>query len=107
MTEPAIFINCFEVPEGREEAFFAMWSEVNRYMREKPGFVSNRLHRATTPNARFRFINYVLWQTEADWRAAHDAGFRAMVQKPEWRDLKFSGAIFEVVSESAANAAAA
>jgi hypothetical protein len=30
-----------------------------------------------------------------------------MVQKPEWGDLKFSGAIFEVVSESAANAAAA
>jgi heme-degrading monooxygenase HmoA len=107
MTEPAIFINCFEVPKGREDEFFAMWSAVNRYMQKKPGFVSNRLHRATTPDARFRFINYVLWQTEQDWRAAHDEGFRALVQKPEWSDFKFAGAIFEVVSEAHANAAAA
>ena len=28
-TEPVIFINCFEVPKGREDEFFAHWSEVN------------------------------------------------------------------------------
>ena len=60
-TEPVIFINCFEVPKGREDEFFAHWSEVNTYMKQKPGFVSNRLHRAKTPNARIGFINYVLW----------------------------------------------
>jgi heme-degrading monooxygenase HmoA len=107
MTEPAIFINCFEVPRGREEEFFAMWSIINRYMQQQPGFISNRLHRATTADARFRFINYVLWRTEEDWRAAHGTDFRALVQNPEWRDFKFAGAIYEVVSESAANAAAA
>ena len=53
-TEPVIFINCFEVPKGREDEFFAHWSEVNTYMKRKPGFVSNRLHRAKTPNARIR-----------------------------------------------------
>jgi heme-degrading monooxygenase HmoA len=106
-TEPVIFINCFEVPKGREDEFFAHWSEVNTYMKQKPGFVSNRLHRAKTPNARIRFINYVLWQTEEAWAAAHDDGFRALVQKPEWRDFPPIPAIFEVVSESYANAAAA
>ena len=107
MTEPAIFINCFEVPKGREDVFFEMWGVINRYMQKQPGFISNRLHKATTPDARFRFINYVLWRTEADWRAAHGADFRALVQKPEWSDFKFAGAIFEVVSEAHADAAAA
>ena len=107
MTEPAIFINCFEVPKGREDEFVALWAQVNRYMREKPGFVSNRLHRAKAPDARIRFINYVLWRTEADWRAAHDEGFRALVQKPEWRDFLSIPSLFEVVSESYANSAAA
>jgi heme-degrading monooxygenase HmoA len=104
-TEPVIFINCFEVPTGREDEFFAHWSEVNTYMKQKPGFVSNRLHRAKTPNARIRFINYVLWETEEAWAAAHDDGFRALVSRPEWRDFPPIPAIFEVVSESYAKAA--
>jgi heme-degrading monooxygenase HmoA len=107
MTTPTIFINCFEVPAGREDEFFAMWSVINRYMRDKPGFISNRLHRATTPDARFRFINYVQWATPEHWRAAHDDGFRALAQKPEWSDFKYSGALYEVVSESMAEAKAA
>jgi heme-degrading monooxygenase HmoA len=45
-------VNCFEVPEGREEEFFTLWQEVNDYMRTKPGYVGHRLHRAITPKAR-------------------------------------------------------
>jgi heme-degrading monooxygenase HmoA len=97
MSDPAIFINCFEVPAGREDTFFAMWEAVNRYMRRKPGFISNQLHRATTADARFRFVNYVKWRTAEDWRAAHDADFRALVDKPEWRDFKYTGAIYDIV----------
>jgi heme-degrading monooxygenase HmoA len=107
MNKPAIFINCFEVPAGRDDEFLAMWNAVNEYMRQKPGFISNRLHRATTPDARYRFVNYVYWRTAEHWRAAHDEGFRAMVQKPVWRDFKFTGAIYDVVSEHAVDCAAA
>ena len=108
MSQPAIFINCFEVPAGREDEFVSMWEAINRYMREKPGFISNRLHRAVTPEPRFRFVNYVLWRTEADWRNAHDDGFRAMVQaNPAWRDFPFTGAVYDVVKEHAATPAAA
>jgi heme-degrading monooxygenase HmoA len=107
MNRPAIFINCFEVPAGREDEFVEKWIAVNRYMRQKPGFISNRLHRATMPDARFRFVNYVEWATADHWRDAHDEGFRAMVQQPAWRDFKFTGAIYEVVSEHAAEPAAA
>ncbi len=107
MNTPVIFINCFEVPAGREEEFFALWSAVNQYMRQKPGFISNRLHRATTPEARYRFVNYVQWHSVEHFRAAHDEGFRAMVERPVWREFSFTGAIFEIVSESMTNSAAA
>src|SRR3569832_56592 len=83
-TAPVIFINCFEVPKGREDEFFAHWSEVNTYMKRKPGFVSNRLHRAKTPDARIGFINYVLWEPEEAWAAAHDEGFCVLVLLLLW-----------------------
>jgi len=101
MSTPAIFINCFEVPAGREEEFFALWSVVNRYMRRKPGFISNRLHRATSAEARFGFVNYVQWRSVEDFRAAHDDGFRALVQQAIWSDFPCSGAIYEIASEHA------
>lgn len=107
MSKPAIFINCFEVPPGREDEFVELWSEVNRYMRAKRGFLFNRLHRASTPDARFRFINYVQWATEEDWRAAHDAGFRSLVGKPVWRDFPHTPALFDVVCEYGCEARAA
>jgi len=47
----------------------------------------------------------VLWETEEAWAAAHDDGFRALAQKPHWRDFPPIPAIFEVVSESYAQAA--
>jgi heme-degrading monooxygenase HmoA len=107
MTNPAIFINCFEVPAGREDEFAKMWETVNKYMAQKPGFISNQLHRANTPDARFRFVNYVKWRTVEDWRAAHDEGFRALVQKPEWDGIKYSGATYDVVSRRGIEASAA
>ena len=79
------------MPAGREDDFVAFWSEVNRYMRGKPGFVYNRLHRATTPDARFRFINYVQWATEQHWRDFPPP----------------TGAIFDVVCEYGEEAKAA
>lgn len=106
MKAPAIFINCFEVPAGREDEFLEKWTAVNRYMRQKPGFIANWLHRATTPDARFRFVNYVEWASTAHWRDAHDAGFHALVQQPDWRDFKVTGAIYDVVREHMAEPAA-
>jgi heme-degrading monooxygenase HmoA len=67
------FINCFELPAGREEEFFAGYQKVNAYMRAtKKGYVSNKMHRSLAPNARYRFVNVVEWESR---EAAHDAGF--------------------------------
>ena len=35
-----IFINSFEVPEGRDDAFLELWTQIDSYMCGKPGFRS-------------------------------------------------------------------
>ena len=43
------FINCFEVPAGREDDFLDVFREVNAHMASQPGYVSHRLHRSLSP----------------------------------------------------------
>jgi heme-degrading monooxygenase HmoA len=67
----AILINPFEVPEGTDdEEFLRGWERAADYMREQPGFVSSRLHRALRPDARFRFINVAEWSSPQEFQAA-------------------------------------
>jgi antibiotic biosynthesis monooxygenase len=75
--KPIVFINCFLVESGREEAAFAIWQEINNYMVAKPGYRWHRLHRRTG-NAPFAFVNIVEWESAQAWQAAHDDGFRAL-----------------------------
>ncbi len=100
------FVNCFEVPAGREETFLALWQEVNAYMAAKPGYVCHRLHRSLAPDAKFRFVNYAEWESVEDWRAAHDEGFRQLVSGPEWAEFSSTHALYEVVHAGDASAAA-
>jgi heme-degrading monooxygenase HmoA len=66
-----ILINPFEVPEGTDdEEFLRGWEHAADYMREQPGFVSSRLHRALQPDARFRFINVAEWSSPQEFQAA-------------------------------------
>jgi hypothetical protein len=54
----AILINPFELPDGAsDEDFLRGWERAADYMRQQPGFVSTRLHRALQPDVRFPFIN--------------------------------------------------
>ena len=66
-----ILINPFEVPEGTDdEEFLRGWQRAADYMRQQPGFLSSRLHRALAPDARFRFINVAEWASPQDFQAA-------------------------------------
>jgi heme-degrading monooxygenase HmoA len=66
-----ILINPFEVPEGTDdEAFLRGWERAADYMRQQPGFLSSRLHRALRPDARFRFINVAEWSSPQEFQAA-------------------------------------
>jgi hypothetical protein len=68
-------------------------------MAAKPGYVSHRLHRSLTPDAHFRFVNYVQWESAEHWQAAHDAGFRQLLADPQWRDVVPTGALYQTVHE--------
>jgi heme-degrading monooxygenase HmoA len=96
------FVNCFEVPPGREDAFFALWQEVNAYMAAKPGYVGHRLHRSLSPEAKFRFVNYAEWESAEHWRAAHDDGFRRLVSRPEWSEFPSTPGLYEIVHAGSA-----
>ena len=92
-----ILINPFEVPEGTDdEAFLRGWERAADYLRQQPGFVSTRLHRALAPDARFRFINVAEWASPQEFQAA--------VTSDEFRDIARgagpgSPALYEVVRE--------
>src|SRR3954451_15382564 len=75
--KPIVFVNCFLVESGQEEAAFAIWQEINDYMVAKPGYRGHRLHRRRG-NAPFAFVNIVEWESAQAWQAAHDDGFRAL-----------------------------
>lgn len=92
-------INCFEVPEGRDAEFLAGFRKVNDYMAAKPGFVGNRLHRALVPDARYRFINYVEWETAEHLDAARDAGYVELIKGVFAMGATSTHAIFEVVQD--------
>ncbi len=96
-------VNCFQVPPGREDDFFALWQQVNSYMRSKKGYVGHKLHRSLAPDAQCRFINVAQWASQADFNAAHDAGFRELVTQPGWEAFRSFPALYEVIHEAAAD----
>ena len=79
-----VLINPFEVPEEvQDDDFLRGWERAAEYMRQQPGFVSTRLHRAISPDARFRFVNVAEWASPQDFQAA--------VNSPEFREMAAHG----------------
>ena len=98
---PVTLINCFEVPAGREAEFFDAWKGMNTYFRAQPGYVSNRLHRAVSPSARYAFVNVVAWESAEAYQAAHTTEFfQSSIRDPKWRDFPNVPGLFEVVFEA-------
>lgn len=64
--------------------------------------MSLRLHRAPSPDARYRFINVATWASAQDFYAAHqgDEFFQAISQ-PGWKEFPSSPALYEVLIEHA------
>lgn len=92
----AVLVNLFEVPAGNEDAFLDFYRRINAYMRAKPGFVGNRLHRSLGPDARYRFVNVVEWESAQACQDGHDAGFRAIVGPPDRLPFTSTPALYEV-----------
>ena len=74
--------------------FLEGWGRAADYMQSRPGFVASRLHRAVSPNAKFRFVNVAEWESPQDFQAA--------VTSPEFQAMAASSppnypALYEVV----------
>ncbi len=65
-----VLLNPFEVPAGKEEEALELWERAADVMRKAPGFISTRLHRAISPDARFHLINMAEWESPAHFVAA-------------------------------------
>ena len=67
--DTVILINPFEVPAGKEEAL-RFWEQAAEYMRRQPGFISTRLHKPLSPDARFTYVNIAEWESAEHFEAA-------------------------------------
>jgi heme-degrading monooxygenase HmoA len=94
-----VFVNCFEVPDGRDDAFSKLWTDVNDYMRRQPGYLGHRLVRALTADSRYRFVNVAEWASAEDCAAAHGEEFRELVANPAWAEFTSVPALFETIHE--------
>jgi heme-degrading monooxygenase HmoA len=94
-----VFINCFEVPSGREDAFFELWAQMDGYMRDQPGFRWRRLHRSLDERARLRFVNVAGWDTAEQFEAAHGEEFRRMQSQPGWQEFPALPSLYTVERE--------
>ena len=75
-----VLINPFEVPEDMDDdRFLEDWGWAADFMRSRPGFVASQLHRAVSPNPRFRFVNVAEWASPQDFQAA--------VRSPEFQAM--------------------
>ena len=98
-TRPVTLINSFVVPDGRDEAFQHLWTQTSRYFRAQPGFVSLRLHRAVTPEARYRFVNVAQWASAAQYRTPHlSEEFRRLITQEAWREFPSTPTLYEIVA---------
>jgi heme-degrading monooxygenase HmoA len=92
-------INSFQVAEGRDEEFHALWERTSRYFTDRPGFRSLRLHRAVSADAAYRWVNVARWDSEADFRAAHATEqFGRLVTAPGWEQFPSAPALYEEVT---------
>jgi heme-degrading monooxygenase HmoA len=91
-----ILINCFEVTPGSEDRALAFWERAAEYLRKQPGYVSTKLHRAVSPNARFHLINVAEWESpERFFAAVGSDRFKELIAGHDF--LKEYPALFEVI----------
>jgi len=94
---PVTLINSFVVDPRRDEAFEALWTQTSVYFRGRPGFVGLRLHRAVSPEATSRYVNVAVWESAAQFAAAHATEeFQQVVGQPGWREFPSSPTLYEV-----------
>lgn len=65
---PVVLVNVFTLYKADEEAFLQAWRDDALFMRQQPGFISTRLHRAIGESP--TYLNCAVWETTERFRAA-------------------------------------
>ena len=74
-----VLINPFEVKPGREAECLAMWNKAAEFLRTQPGLRSFNLHESFKPEAKFRYVNVAVWDSQQAFQAAvSNPAFRAL-----------------------------
>jgi heme-degrading monooxygenase HmoA len=98
-----VFINCFEVPVDREDAFLGLWSQIDDHMRARDGFRWRNLHKSLDGESRFRYVNVAGWDSADQFDAAHDEGFRRLQSQAGWQEFPAQPALYTVVRRDVAD----
>jgi heme-degrading monooxygenase HmoA len=64
-----IAMNRFPVLRGQEDAFEAVWSGRNSYLKDVPGFITFHLLRGSSDDQTTLFASHTVWQSRADFEA--------------------------------------
>lgn len=74
-----VLINPFEVKPGREAECLAMWNKAADFLRTQPGLRTFSFHESFKPDAKFRYVNVAVWESQQAFQAAvSDPAFRAI-----------------------------
>ena len=97
-----VFINGFEVAPGREDAFLALWTEMDEYMRAFPGYRWRTLYKAFGNDAKLQYVNVAGWDSPEHFNAAHDDNFQRLQRQHGWREFPALPSLYQPVRQDVA-----
>ncbi|MEP1574613.1 antibiotic biosynthesis monooxygenase family protein [Roseibium album] len=89
-------INVFEVPADQIDKTVEFWEKSRDFLRQQPGYISTRLHRALAPDARFQLINIAIWENPQAFQAAIGK-MRETNPDTDARNAVFHAALYRVI----------
>lgn len=65
-----ILINTFTVPATMLNETIAMWEIARDFLDDQPGYVSTKLHKSLSPDAKYQLINVAEWESADAFKEA-------------------------------------
>ena len=65
-----VLINTFTVPVTAVDEAIEMWEMARDFLKDQPGYVSTKLHKALAPDAKYLLINVAEWESAETFKTA-------------------------------------
>lgn len=96
--EPVILINPFVVPSGSEDDAISMWKTARDFLAQQPGYISTKLHRSLSSDAKYALVNVAQWESIDAFRAA-TAAMRDSGTVPRIKGVAGDPQLYQVIAE--------